>query len=148
MTMSERTVWAGAIASVLVGLVYITVIATRAAEMPVEEVSWVVPMVWAMGSLIVVIILGTIASAIATGIAAEVRGEEPEFEDGDVRDKQIDLLGDARAYTCSGLGGLAAIILLMLDADPFWVANTLFLSGLTAGLIAAVVKIHAYRNGI
>ncbi|WP_296665666.1 hypothetical protein [Demequina sp.] len=147
MTMTERTVWATLVVFPLVAIVYFTVILTRAADQPVEDISWVVPMLWAWGSVIVFIILGTIASAIATGVRAEVAGEKPEFEDGDVRDKQIDRLGNARAYTMSGLGGLAATILAMLDADPFWIANTLFLAGLIAGLIAAGSKAHAYRTG-
>ena len=148
MTMSERTVWASVFTFALVAVVYVTVIATRAAQMPVEEVSWVAPMIWAMGSLIVVIVVGTIASAIATGIAAGARGEKAEYEEGDVRDKQIELVGNARAHGVSGLGGFAALILMMLDAPTFWVANTLFVSGLIAGLTAALVKVRAYRNGV
>ncbi|GIG55626.1 hypothetical protein [Demequina activiva] len=148
MTVNERAVWATLITFPLVGAVYFAVVLTRAAEMPVDEVSWVVPMIWAMGLLIGMVILGTIAASIATAIAAEARGETAELEEGDVRDKQIELLGDARAYQLSGFGGLAAIILLMVGAEPFWVANTLFLSGILTGMLAAGIKIRAYRNGL
>ncbi|WP_062303983.1 hypothetical protein [Demequina subtropica] len=148
MTMTERTVWATLVVFPLVGLVYFTVILTQAADRPLEEVSWVTPMLWAWGSLIVFIILGVIASAIATGIKAEVAGEKPDFEDGDERDKLIERFGNARAYTMSSLGGFVATILLMLDVDRFWPANTLFLAGLLAGVIAAGSRIHAYRTGL
>ncbi|SEJ00022.1 hypothetical protein [Demequina mangrovi] len=148
MTMTERTVWATLAVFPLVGIVYFTVILTQAADRPLEEVSWVTPMLWAWGSLIVFIILGTIASAIATAIQAEVAGQKAEFEDGDVRDKEIERNGNARAYVMSSFGGLVATILLMLDVDRFWPANTLFLAGLLAGIIAAGTRARAYRTGL
>lgn len=148
MTMTERTVWASLIVFPLVGLVYFTVVFTRAADQPVDEVSWVVPMIWAWGCLIAFIVLGTIASAIATGVRAEVIGEKAEFEEGDIRDKQIERIGNARAYGISGLGGFAATILAMIAAEPFWIANTLFLAGLIAGVVAAGTRAHAYRTGL
>ncbi len=146
--MTERTVWATLAVFPLVGIVYFTVILTQAADRPLEEVSWVTPMLWAWGSLIVFIILGTIASAIATAIQAEVAGQKAEFEDGDVRDKEIERNGNARAYVMSSFGGLVATILLMLDVDRFWPANTLFLAGLLAGIIAAGTRARAYRTGL
>ncbi|WP_228379205.1 hypothetical protein [Demequina rhizosphaerae] len=146
--MTERTVWATLVVFPLVGIVYFTVILTQAADRPLEEISWVTPMLWAWGSLIVFIILGTIASAIATAIQAEVSGEKAEFEDGDERDKQIERLGNARAYGLSSFGGLVATVLLMLDLDRFWAANTLFLAGLIAGIVAAGSRAYAYRTGL
>ncbi|WP_156165120.1 hypothetical protein [Demequina silvatica] len=148
MTMTERMVWASLVVFPLVGIVYFTVILTQAADRPVEDVSWVVPMLWAWGALIVFIIVGTIASAIATGIRAEVAGETPEFEEGDVRDREIERIGNARAYTMASVGGFAATVLLMIDVDRFWVANTLFLAGLLAGVLAAGSRAHAYRTGL
>jgi len=148
MTMTERTVWASLIVFPLVGLVYLTVILTQAADRPVEEIGWVTPMLWSWGSLIAFIILGTIASAIATAVRAEVAGEKAEFEEGDVRDREIERIGNARAYTMASVGGLAATILLMVDVDRFWVANTLFLTGLAAGIIAAGSRAYAYRTGL
>ncbi|WP_062388512.1 hypothetical protein [Demequina iriomotensis] len=148
MTMTERTVWATLVVFPLVGIVYFTVILTQAADRPIEDVSWVAPMLWAWGALIVLIIAGVIASAIATGVRAEVAGEKPDFEDGDVRDKEIERIGNARAYTMASFGGMAATVLLMLDVDRFWAANALFLAGLLAGIIAAGSRIHAYRTGL
>lgn len=148
MTMTERTVWASLVVFPLVGIVYATVILTQAADRPVGEIGWITPMLWAWGSLIAFIILGTIASAIATGIRAEVAGEEPEFEDGDVRDREIERVGNSRAYTVASLGGLAATVELMLGLDPFWVAHTLFLAGLVAGIVAAASRAFAYRAGL
>ncbi|WP_062378680.1 hypothetical protein [Demequina pelophila] len=148
MTMTERTVWASLVVFPLVGLVYFTVVLTQAADRPVAQIGWITPMLWAWGSLIVFIILGTIASAIATAVNAEMAGEKAQFEEGDVRDRDIERLGNSRAYTMASVGGLAATIELMLDLDPFWVANTLFLAGLLAGIIAAGSRAHAYRTGM
>lgn len=147
MTMTERMVWASLVVFPLVGIVYFAVIVARALDAPVAEVSWVAPMLWAWGAIVVFIVAGTIASAIATGVRAEAAGETPEWEDGDVRDKQIELLGNARGYTLAGLGSAAAAVLAMLDADPFWIAHALFLSGIVTGVIVAATKLRAYRGG-
>ena len=148
MTMTERTTWATVITFPVIGAVYLIVILSRAATAPVAEVSWVAPMIWAMALSVVVIIVGTIASAIGTGAVAAARGEQPEFEEGDVRDRQIGLLGDARSYPVVAFGGLAAIILAMVGADPFWFANAIFLSGILASTLAAAIKLRAYRTGV
>lgn len=147
MTMSERAVWTELVGLPLVGLVYVGIMLARVARMPVDEVSWVVPMIWAMCSLVAIIIFGTIATAIASHVRAAARGEEATLENGDVRDKQIELLGKARTHSLTSLGSLAAIIVAMLDTDPFWIANTLFLSGILAETYGVIVKLRSYRSG-
>lgn len=147
MTMTERSVWVTVVVFPLVGLAYLAVVLSRATGMPVAQVSWEVPMLWAMGLLVVSIVLGTVASAIATGVRAAAAGEDPQFDEGDVRDAQIEQLGNARAFTATSVGGLAGIILAMLDADPFWIANAIFLAGIVGGVVGAVTRLRAYRAG-
>lgn len=147
MTMQQRSVWAQMFVFPIVGLVYFSVVFTRAADQPLDEVSWVVPLIWAMSVLVVGVIVGTILSAISHGVAASARGDDPDFEEGDVRDKEIERAGDYQGRHFTALGGLAAIILAMLRVDHFWIANAMFLSALLAGIYATAVKIRMYRRG-
>lgn len=148
MTMHQRTVWAQLVVFPLVGIVYFTVVLTRAAQAPLDEVSWVVPLIWAMSIGVVGIVAATIVGAIGHGVAATARGEEPDFEEGDIRDKEIEREGDYRSHAFTAFAGLAVIILTMLRADHFWIANTMFLAGLLGGIYAAALKVRMYRQGL
>ena len=77
MTVSERSVWVQLFVMPLVAVGYFSVVLSRAADAPVAEISWVVPMIWAIAVVVAGIIAGTIASAITSAIAATARGEEP-----------------------------------------------------------------------
>ncbi len=148
MSMQQRTVWATLISFVLVGLAYAAVIVPRTIGHTPDEISWVWPMATAMVAVVIVIVAGVIASAIGGAMAAAYRGEQPEFEEGDERDKQIEAHGNAKGMTLVSFGSLAAIILAMNDVDPFWIAQLLFAVGLVGGVIGAVVKLRAYSRGL
>lgn len=148
MTISERSVWVQLVVIPLAGVAYFAVVLTRAASAPVEEISWVVPMIWAIGAVVAGVIFGTIASAIGSAIAAGARGQEPDLEEGDIRDKEIERFGDLKGRLFTGLGTFAATILAMVRVDHFWIASALFLSGILAATHAAIVKIRAYRRGL
>ncbi len=147
MTISERSVWVQLIVMPVVTLVYFTIVLTRAADMPVSDVSWIVPMIWSMAVVIGGIIIGTIASAIGSAIAAKAQGGEPELEDGDERDKEIERIGNRKGQFFTGLGTVAVIILAMNRVDHFWIANAMFLSGMLAGVHGGLAKLRAYRRG-
>lgn len=147
MTMTQRTVWAQLLVYPAVGLAYFGVVLSRAADAPVAEVSWVVPLIWAMAVLILGIVGLTIVGAIGHGVRATYRGDTPEFDEGDVRDREIERDGDYRSRHIIASGGLAVIVLAMVGADHFWIANAMFLAGLVAGIYATVIKLRLYRQG-
>ena len=147
MSMDERSVWAQLVVLPLVGLGYFAVVLTRAARMPDDEVSWVVPMLCAMAIIVVGVVALTIASAIGHGVRATAGGEEPLFEDGDIRDKEIERYGEYRSRHFTAFGGLAVIVLAMLRVDHLWIASALFGSGILSGTYAATMKLVGYRRG-
>ncbi len=147
MTMDERSVWAQLVVLPLVGVGYFAIVLTRAARLPDDEISWVVPMLWAMAIVVVGIVALTIAGAIGHGARATARGEEPQFEDGDIRDKEIERYGEYRSRHFTALGGLAVIVLAMLRADHVWIASAMFGSGILAGTYAAAIRMLVYRRG-
>jgi hypothetical protein len=147
MTISERSAWVQLFVMPTVAVVYFTIIATRAADTPLAEVSWVAPMAWAIGFVVAGVIVGTIVTAIGSYVGAAARGEEPELEDGDVRDKEIERFGDLKGRVFTGIGTFAATILAMSRVDYFWIAATLFVSGILAATYSAAMKLRAYRRG-
>ena len=148
MTMEERAVWVYLAVSVTTSVAYFAVIVPRALEGPIEDVSWVVPMLWAIGISIAGTIAGSIVAAIGSAVGLAARGRDPEAELGsDERDREISRLGNRATYGVVSAGMLGALVLAMLDADTFWIGNAIFVVGFIGSLVECTVKIRAYRRG-
>ncbi|MBN2177434.1 MAG: hypothetical protein JW722_07235 [Demequinaceae bacterium] len=150
MTVEERSVWAMLVVIPTAMTVYFSVVLSRAASMPIEEVSWVVPLLWTIGATILGIIAGVIVITIGMAIRAEITGEGKEdIEDdrSDVRDKEIERYGEARAQHFTSIGATAAIVLAMCGAHQFWIASALLLAGALGGFYGGIIRILAYRRG-
>ena len=139
MTYEEKVAWAGLIVSIVHFTVYLSVLLSRAAVTPMPETPYVDAMLWSIGAGIVAMIIVSIVVAVTTG------------KDGhgtDIRDKQI----KARAeFTSRGLliaAALAALIFAMLELDPFWIANVLYLGFFLSAMLETVTKIALYRGGV
>ena len=147
MTMDERAVRVAMIVIPTAALVYSTIVLTQLADKPVAEVTWIVPMIWCMVSVIVITIATVIATAIGTAIKAEVRGEKAEFEDGDERDLEIERYAEHKTRWFNGLVSVTAIVLAMNSVDHFWIASTVYLIGSLGATTGSIVQIRAYRRG-
>lgn len=148
MTMEERAVWVYLVVFVATSVAYFAVVVPRALSQPIDEVSWVVPMLWAIGISIGGTIIGSILAAVGSAIGLAARGRNPELELGsDERDKQIERLGNRATGAVVSTGMLGVLVLAMIDADTFWIGNAAFLSGFVGALVEALVKIRAYRRG-
>jgi hypothetical protein len=100
-------------------------------------VGWIAPMLWAMGASIVGTILGSILWAIVT------RDEKSE---SDIRDKQIERHGDRLAQSITAFGSAGALVLVMVEADYFWIGNALYLVGAIGATLGSIARIRAYRG--
>jgi hypothetical protein len=150
MTVEERSVWAMLVVIPAAMIVYFSVVLSRVASMPVEDVSWVVPLLWTIGSIIGGTIVGVIAITIGMAIRSEITGEGKEDVEGgpaDVRDKEIEQHGKARSQHFTSLGATAAIVLAMCGAHQFWIASALLLAGALGAVYGGIVRILAYRKG-
>ncbi len=139
MNYEERVAWVGLVVSIASFAVYLGVLLTRAAETPMPETPYVDALLWTIGASIVVMII----VSIIVGIITHKDGHET-----DIRDKQI----KARAeFTSRGFliaGALAALIFALLELDPFWIANVLYLGFFLSALLETVTKIGLYRVGV
>jgi hypothetical protein len=96
-------------------------------------------MLWTLGIIIAVVIVSRIVLAIIW--------QKDEARSPDERDREITRFGDRIGLTVGALGSLAGLILVIVGADYFWIANAIFVGCTLAGFVGAMAKIVAYRRG-
>ncbi len=138
MAFEEKSAWIMSIASIGSYLAYLIVVLGRAEQVPLAEVSYVATLLWSIGITVAVIIVGHIAIAIANPKEADQRDE---------RDKQIHRFSEYVGQSFVIIGGIAALVLAMLELRHFWIANAVYLAFVLSGLLSATTKIVAYRKG-
>ena len=143
MVYQERNTWATLIATIITVPAYIVVVLVRADGGPLTEVDWVPIMLWTMG----ISIVGAIVISIVWGILAGMR--EPDgVGQSDQRDRDISRFGNRLGYGVLVAGALVALVLSMVEADWFWIGNTLFLGFALSTLVGDIGRVVAYRRGI
>ncbi len=148
MTVEERSAWVYLALVVITSGAYFAVVIPRALSQPIDEVSWVTPMLWTLGASIVGTILGSIAGAIGGAIGLAIRGINPEGQlESDARDKEITALGNRRSSAAASVGMFVVLVLAMIGADLFWIGNAVFVAGATGAIFETITRIRAYRRG-
>jgi hypothetical protein len=148
MTAEERAVWVYLGVVILTSGAYLAVVIPRAISQPIEDVSWVAPMLWALGFSILGTIVGSIVGSVSGAVGLAIRGISPAGQlEGDQRDKDIKAMGDRRAAWAASASMLVVLVLAMIGADPFWIGNTVFVAGTVGALLETITKIVAYRRG-
>lgn len=137
MTFLEKSNWVVLVVGVPTLLVYLALIMPQVLGKPMAEVSWVQPMVFAIAGFVVANILGNVVAAATNPV---------EADRNDQRDREIDHLGERVGNWLMIAGSIAALVLAMTMADHFWIANAIFLGGMTAALVSSVTKIAAYHG--
>jgi len=148
MGMDERAAWVQIFAFAITTGAYLAVVIPRVLNDPIDEVEWVVPLLWAMGLSIVATILGSIFAGIGGAIHLTIRGLDPDSElASDSRDKAIARHARLRTYWATPVVALGALILAMLDVDTFWIGSFIYVVTSIGAIADAVVRIRAYRRG-
>ena len=140
MSYEEKGTWSFLVVAIAGYAVYLwLVLPELAGGTPVDEVDYAVPMLWTIGGGIV----GGIVARILVAIVSP-----SDTTHADVRDKQIDRAGEQVGNSLVVIGGVGALALAMLEADWFWIANTLYLAFVLAAVLASVAKLVMYRRGV
>ena len=148
MTAEERSVWVYLALVVITSTAYFAVVIPRVVSQPIEDVSWITPMLWALGFSIVGTIIGSIVGAVGGAVSLAARGIDPEGQlESDQRDKDIKRYGDRRAAAVSSGAMFGILVLAMIGADLFWIGNTVFVAGTVGALLETITKLVAYRRG-
>lgn len=138
MSFEERHTWVGTAIGLAAIAAYILVIAGRAQDSPLTDVEWGWPM------LVTVLAAGGLYALVYLGMRLRHRGEATT----DARDIEIDRYGELAGKGLASAAITAAVVMLALDVDTFWVAHTLFGGAYLSSLVGTVAKIAAYREGI
>lgn len=143
MGFTERTVWSQLIASVPALVVYAAIVLPQLASRPVADVTWA----WPMTATILGAIVLSISISIVWGIVAGLRDHEGATTT-DQRDREIEWFGSRIGEGFLVIGGLAGLVLAMIDADPFWIGNAIFVGFFLSATIGGAARLVAYRRGM
>jgi hypothetical protein len=138
MTLEERRSWALLAVAVAAYGVYLTTVLARAASVPLDRVDYVPVLLWSVG---VAIVAGILIS-VALGMVAPKR----EWKK-DVRDRDIALAGDRVGQAFLVLGGVAALLLAIVEAPHFYIANVVYLCFVLSSVLGSVTRVVVYRRG-
>lgn len=149
MSYEEKINWVSAVVTAIVASRYAWVVGGPIGEVPVGEIAYQRPLLFAVGAMIVFTIVGAIALAIAAAIRAEVTGEGSADDVGrkDERDVRIEGRGDRAAFYVSSALMAGVLALAMLEQPYFWIANGVFAAFVVGSLVSSGVKLAAYRWG-
>jgi hypothetical protein len=135
VTFSEKSNWA--VLAVPVLLVYAALVVPQLLAVPVDEVDWVPPMVFAVVGFVIANVPGNVVAAASNPADAEQH---------DQRDIQIQQYGVWSGSWLIVVGACVALVLTMLEAPSFWIGNALFAGGMAASITSSIAEIAAYRG--
>ncbi|MDO8309244.1 MAG: hypothetical protein Q7V58_12920 [Actinomycetota bacterium] len=138
MPFEEKNQWAYGAITVVAFTVYASVILSRAQDTPLTDVPYVWPMLATISAAILAAILASIAIAIASPKEAGKKDE---------RDKEINRRGEYIGQGFVVVGAVGALLLAMLEADYFWIANVVYLCFVLSAVVSTTAKLVAYRRG-
>jgi hypothetical protein len=137
VSRDEAYNWVFVLTSLISTLVYLGILIPGMIGTPISDVSYVAPFLWVLGSALVV----------GFGAVVVIRAAWPkESRFRDERDKEIDLIGQYVGSSMVTIGGMAALTLSIVDADRFWVSNSLIVGFLFAAVFSSFSRAAAYRG--
>jgi Flp pilus assembly protein protease CpaA len=137
MVFMEKSNWVVLIVGLPMLVIYGAVVVPQLMDRPIAEVDWVGPMVAAILGFVVANVLGNVVAAATNPREADRHDE---------RDREIDRFGERIGNWLVAAGAVVALILAMVMAHQFWIANAIFLAGIAGSLLGSAVKIAAYRG--
>jgi len=138
MTLEERRSWTYLAVAVVAYGVYVCTVVTKAASAPLADVDYVPVMLWTIG----IAIVGGIVINIGQAVFTPRRDQTV-----DVRDRDIARLGDRVGQSFLVIGALAALLLAIVEAPYFYIANAVYLGFVLSAVLSSVTKVVVYRRG-
>lgn len=131
MSYEEKGVWVYLVVSVAVYVGYVVTV--------LSQPEWIWPLVISIGV--------AIGAAIVLRILVEIVTPSDSYR-SDARDKGVARRGDAAGNAAIVAGALGALVLALVSADYFWIANAIYLGFVLSAVISSIVKIAAYRGAV
>jgi hypothetical protein len=139
MSSEEKSAWVMVVVSLAGYATYLILLAVQAASVSLMQTAWVTMMLWTIGG-------GIVAGMLLNMALGMVSPREAGRKDQ--RDRQITRFGDSIGQSFLVLGGVAALILAMLEAPYFWIANVIYLAFILSAFLGSVARVIAYRRGL
>ncbi|PJJ62301.1 hypothetical protein [Compostimonas suwonensis] len=139
MSSEEKSVWVQLVLAIVVYGIYLAVVLGQSSDAPLTEVDYAPILLWCIGGSIVASIVITIVVGM---FSPKDAGKK------DQRDKQIYRFGERTGSWFLVFGALAALVLALVEADHFWIANIIYLAFVLSMILSSIAKIVAYRRGI
>jgi hypothetical protein len=141
VSFEEKKAWAFLVIAIAGFAVYVAVLAAGGAfqHSAVAEIDYAPLMLWSIGGAIVAGIVADIVIGIGTPKAART---------ADQRDREIKALGEHVGQAFIVIGGVAALLLAILRADYFWIANAVYLGFVLSAVLGSIARLVAYRRGM
>jgi len=114
-------------------------LSSRVGSTPVTEIDYVPTLVGAIALAVVLCIVGRILLEVVS---------QSESYKADVRDRDIGRLGEYVGGLLLGLAMLVPFVLAIIEAEHFWIANSIYLGLAVSAFVGTAVKVVAYRRGL
>ncbi|PKQ25539.1 MAG: hypothetical protein CVT64_08950 [Actinobacteria bacterium HGW-Actinobacteria-4] len=138
MSFHEKSQWAYAFAAFVTAAVYFAWLGTQLGDTPAADIDYRGALLWTIG-------ISMVIHALGTGF---VRGATPKGEDKpDLRDRDVNRRGDALSFYVFSALAAGPLVLALVDAPMFWVANVLFAAFAFTAVFGVVAKSVLYRKG-
>jgi hypothetical protein len=138
VSFEEKNAWTYGLIAIVIPTVYFTIVLGRAATTPVAEIDYQWLLLGAIGAAIV----ASIVLAIITAMVFHTHDQQR-----DQRDNAIGRRGDMVGFYVMSIAALGPLVLALVNAEQFWIANSLYACFTLAALVSTVVKLVAYRRG-
>lgn len=139
MSLEEKKAWSFLAVAVLAYGVYLMLLLTAAATYSATDIEYAPLMLWTIG--------GAIVAGIITNIA--IASTSPsDARQVDQRDREITRLGEHVGQAFLVIGGVGALVLALVRADYFWIANVVYLGFVLSAVIGSIARLVAYRRGV
>ena len=140
MSYEEKGTWVYLVVSAIGYAVYVFLVLPQLlGGTPVDEIDYVPAVFWTIG--------GSIVAAIVLRILVEIVVPSGSTR-GDVRDKEIDRLGERVGNAFLVIGAIGALLLALFEGGYFWIANVIYLGFVLSAILSSITKVIVYRKGV
>jgi hypothetical protein len=139
MAFQEKRAWLMALVSIGAYAAYVVIVLGGRGTGALSHAPYVAALLWTVGAAIVANIVLQIPLAMAARQDAGAKDE---------RDREINRFGEYVGQSFVVIGGVAALLLAMAEAEHFWIANVIYLAFVLSAVLSSIAKIAAYRWGL
>ncbi|MEU6894777.1 hypothetical protein ABZ934_23775 [Streptomyces sp. NPDC046557] len=138
MAVEEKRAWSMLVIAAGSYAVYLWVVLGRSTTVELSRAPYVEALLWTIG-------LSIAASIVSHTVIAASTARESNVKDQ--RDREIHRFGEYVGQGFVVVGGIVGLVLAMAEAEPFWIANAIFLAFVLSSVLGSAVKVISYRFG-